>query len=339
MGEKKRRLAAEKKRLGRDAAVLHPLLHRLKQSCAISVHAPKTAALIFEKIAAPAEDVSTAPYELVTYSRNGQTLSTAMHAGGPSPDERRIQIQVRPRTSEPGSGFVLVSAPTRASLIYALNKAPDQYCQHLQQAGLRPVLCYPGFSNDMEAFKSGDYSFVLACISGLGVIDEDQLTWEQVMNFREDELSRLSLARFLNWLNIDMNNKTKAQIQDELCAMYENGQGALRKFGIYLSHTTDALFGMSEERTKNIVSLAGVAGTVGSAATDHNLAAMLLGGFTVSQGVWCGVRRAHAKLKRERDAVAFIYGLRQVHSPGEQEANRSPSDGGWRLHSDDRWTF
>lgn len=337
MGERKRRLAAERERLGREAGTRQPLLHRLKQSCAISVHAPKTAALIFEKIAAPAEDIGEAPYELLTYSRNGQTLSTAMQAGGPDPDQRTITIQVRERSSVPGSGFVLVTAPTRASLIYALNKVPDQYCQHLQETGLRPVLCYPGFSSDMEAFRAGDYSFVLACISGLGVVDEAQLTWQQVMAFREDELSRLNLARFLNWLNIDMNGKTKAQIQDELCAMYESGQGALRKFGIYLSQTTDALFGMSEERTKNIVSLAGVAGAAGSAATDHPLAAMLLGGFTLGQGVWCGVRRAHAKIRRERDAMAFIYGLRQMQASVAQQS--SPSDEGWKLYSDNKWTF
>lgn len=331
MGERKRRFEAERKRLGKDAAVLRPLLHRLKQSCAISVHAPKTAALIFEKISAPSEDVKSAPTELVTYRHNGQIKSTAFHAGGPEPDQRRITIQVRQGA--------MVAAPTRASLIYALNKAPDEYCKKIEETGLRPVLCYPSFSNDMEAFKAGDYSFVLACVSGLGVVDEERLNWEQVMAFREDEASRLSLARFLNWLNLDMNGKSKAQIQDELTALYENSQGALRKFGIYASHTTDALFGLSEERAKNVMSIAGLVGTAGSAAADENFAAALLGGFSLVQGVWFGMRRARAKLSRERDATAFIYGLRQLHDPTAEDLSRSPSDEGWKLSSDDHWTF
>lgn len=322
MGEKNRRL-------GKDRQQNKRVLERFRRTCAVTIETPKTAALVFEKVVGTIDGVGDAPIDIVSYKKGKQITSfPAISAGGPAPEERQVKMKFR-------DGFVLTSCPPE-NLRYLLNNNPTRICEEIEKTNHRPVLCYPRFTDDMEAFKAGDYGFIVACITNLGVVDEDRLTWEQVVEFRRDLESRANLARFLFWLDTTMSMKSKAEIQDHLCDLYEKQQRALRKFDIYTRHAEEMFVALGEDRVKNsLISMGALAAGTGLALATSPIWGVLAGGVVLASTVAATVRKARADIRGERDAVAFIQGLSNRLGSTPSTVDKESV----ALSTDDKWTF
>lgn len=68
-----------------------------------------------------------------------------------------------------------------------------------------PVVTLFGTSAERdELYRPGNYRAVVASLTNLAVVDEGQLTWDQVFEFRADSESKSAFRRLRHWLDAEM---------------------------------------------------------------------------------------------------------------------------------------
>jgi len=281
-------------------------LDQLRNTVAITLDTPKTCALIFEKIVSTTAVAHEAPAEILIYRRAQQWKTFPLVSGGSSgpEEERRVTFTAREG--------MMIGAYAEPALRYVLNNQPDQVCSRITDVGFRPVLCYTKQSEENQVFRAGDKSMIVACVKGLGIVDEDQLTWPQVMEFRKDHDSRAHVARFMNWLNEKWEGKNIEQIQEHLGELYEARQSAFAKFGIrFLKDAGESFFAVTKESisTSTVTLGAMLTAVVSAAGSDKWLAAGIATGFHLFRSLWIGARETKAAFEEEHKAMALFYGL------------------------------
>lgn len=318
----------QRKTKGQERQCARMYVDRLRKSCAITVDTPKTSALVFEKVYASSDVVSVAPVEIVTY-QTGLTLHSfpAISGGGPAPEQRTLQIAVRER---PGYPHAIVSAPTRETLLYLLNRDADQVRDKIAETGHRPVLCYSSYKEENKTLGAGDHELAVSCIRNLGIVDEEQLSWEQVLEFRKDELSRARVGRFLHWLDFAMQGKSRLEVEDILGRLYEQNLGALRKFGIYTKEILSETFLALGQKHYGKLVAAAAAGTV------DMVIALLTAGVVLCGEAAVAVRKVRAKIADADDATAFLHSVERLGPPliprgGGDGPVEFGGDGGWLI--------
>ncbi|WP_302117410.1 hypothetical protein [Allorhodopirellula heiligendammensis] len=83
-----------------------------------------------------------------------------------------------------------------------------------------------------HVLSPGDFQVVSASIESMELIDEEKLSWEQVMEVRRDSKARRSLRRFLNWLDLEYSGKPADAVKDAICLRFEDYNEALKKHGL-----------------------------------------------------------------------------------------------------------
>jgi hypothetical protein len=101
-----------------------------------------------------------------------------------------------------------------------------------ERTGADVVPLYASVSRRDAQYRSGDQSAIVAVIQNLGIADDEQLQWEQVMEFRQDKDARAAYRHFVHWLDKEMVDRPVSYIADELAARVERYEWALRKHGI-----------------------------------------------------------------------------------------------------------
>ncbi len=101
-----------------------------------------------------------------------------------------------------------------------------------QAHGVAMVPIYESAIERDRAYELGDRRIVVSVLSDLRVVDEDKLSWEQVLEFRRDEDTRKKYRRFLHWLDTDMVGRAQASVEDEISHRLEDYEWALKKHGI-----------------------------------------------------------------------------------------------------------
>ena len=84
---------------------------------------------------------------------------------------------------------------------------------------------------DLVYFE-GNKNTIIATLDDLNIVDENQLTWEQVQGLRNDKDSREKYRRFFHWLDKEMIGKSQSFIEDEIAGKLNDYENALRKHGI-----------------------------------------------------------------------------------------------------------
>lgn len=69
-------------------------------------------------------------------------------------------------------------------------------------------------------------------MENLKIVDEEKLTWEQVLELRNDKQSRLKYKRSIHWLDKEMIGKSQSFIEDDISIKLDDYEGALKKHGI-----------------------------------------------------------------------------------------------------------
>lgn len=94
------------------------------------------------------------------------------------------------------------------------------------------VTIYESERHQAREYCAGDAQVIIASLSGLSIVDEKRLTWEQVLQFRSDRDALQKYRRLVHWLDKDMVAKPQAFIEDEIAERLENYERSLAKHGI-----------------------------------------------------------------------------------------------------------
>lgn len=136
------------------------------------------------------------------------------------------------------------------------------------------------------------------CINNIPTIVEEKLKWGQVLEVRRDEAAVKKLRRLKNWVNSDMNGKSRCEIAELLDQAIDDYSFALKKHGI-------------------MTTVGGVATVLSSSAS---IAEALSGGFTVQLSAGFMVAASLITytasqlsdfIENKRAPVAFIYEIQQ----------------------------
>lgn len=202
-----------------------------RQSLAVTLDRPKTAALAFDRIYAPND--ANVPPELTP------GFVWVSHWGA-------IEDRIAPTKAQPnvtrfghhGKGIVRASGPTpasmkvttdRATLQDQLKTSKDALMVALERENFRPV---EFLDNIAQTYSAGDHQFAMSVIEGFVGIDEDALTWAQVVEFRQDGESREAYRAMTLWFDDTSKGMKKGEVEDRVSLALEQGKMALKKHGI-----------------------------------------------------------------------------------------------------------
>lgn len=175
--------------------------------------------------------------------------------------------------------------------------------------GLNAVTVYNSEEKRKSEYKEGDYDVAVVSLTDLDIVDEDQLSWEQVLEFRKDEDSKLKYKKMVHWLDKEMIGKSRFFIEDEIALKLEEYENSLTKHGIrtVLGTISESLDGKY---------LAGASGITGSfALAGHPTLGVLAGtGLVVGR---VAVKLAHTLLDiddKERgpnSEISWVYEVKK----------------------------
>jgi hypothetical protein len=81
-------------------------------------------------------------------------------------------------------------------------------------------------------YQPGDRKIISLVLDNLEIVDEENLTWEQVSEFRNDKDAKNKYRRLIHWLDEEMIGKSSAFVEDALAIKLEDYERALKKHGI-----------------------------------------------------------------------------------------------------------
>jgi hypothetical protein len=93
-----------------------------------------------------------------------------------------------------------------------------------------PVV-YKKFDNEFR-YKNKDTRVIHAVIQNLEIVDEQVLTWEQIIDFKKDHEMQKKYKRLIHWLDSDMIGRDVKYIEDEIAIRLDDYTRALKKHGI-----------------------------------------------------------------------------------------------------------
>lgn len=137
--------------------------------------------------------------------------------------------------------------------------------------GICLVPIYTSVAERDRLYNEGDREALLMALANLSIVDEHELTWEQVLEFRKDKQARKNYRRLLHWLDVEMLSKSQAFVEDEIAIRLNDYEQALKRHGIrtILGTVEEALDGRFLAGASSVASpfvLAGEPGLGGLAA-------------------------------------------------------------------------
>lgn len=283
------------------------LLPREGESVAIAINKPKTASLCYDRIWAP----------LNLLSGQGEIVPNSIRCFGESPIEldivrmknRIFKKDEITRVSKDELDITWAELMTYKSLTDSisnrLNLGDDTYIDIDSRVfdklifreiaksftikhGITMIPIYGSRAERNRQYVEGDRETIFWVLSNLKIVEEDQLTWEKVLEFRADKENQKKYKRFLHWLDSEMIERSQAYVEDEIAIRLEDYEKALKKHGI------KTIVGMIEEALdgKYLLGASGVAGSLTLAG--HPALGMLAEGLLIGGKI--GAKLVQAKL-------------------------------------------
>lgn len=305
------------------AVVPSPALPAAHQVAAISFEKPKTAALAFDRVWAPFKNA--APDGIAFFGGTRREVRSIVHTHllGLTKDLKdgdeelhylalwRVILDLHggwsglnARGFRDGSTFSTL--PSRSQRWVSAGLA--------EELGVEATAVYASSVARDAEYKPGAVEVVTTCLSKIALVDEDRLTWEQVLEFRSDPQARRKYKRLVHWLEKDMLGKPETFVVNEVADRYDAYLWALKKHGI--STTLGALSSVLDHKTL-LASL--------SAGTALTLAGQPIGAAVLAlaiAGARCAVEVSKALLDLEHTRrtaagveVAFLYDAQQRLGP------------------------
>jgi hypothetical protein len=99
----------------------------------------------------------------------------------------------------------------------------------------RGVTATPSYDSERErnlVYQPGSYDVIVASITHVPVVDENTLSWEQVVELRSDKESRKRFRRFVHWFDKELVGRPVSFISDEINERLEAYRSAVKKHGV-----------------------------------------------------------------------------------------------------------
>ena len=182
-----------------------------------------------------------------------------------------------------------------------------------RRARVSPLYASPG-ERDAD-YRPGNVALVVSVVENVAVVQEESLTWEQVLEFRQDAEARSAYRRFVHWLDKEMVGKPADFICDEVSARLTSYSWALRKHGLQavvgaIGRTLEAKSLMGASATSAaiqsltnqplIAALAGAGLLIGQAAIHVSAALIEREDLLVGNGDISFVHDIHSRVRGAR---------------------------------------
>lgn len=190
-----------------------------RKTLAVTLDRAKTAALAFDRVYAGGD--ADVPPEITT----GFTWLGNNTRATKDPFIR-VFSKHRDGTLNPAG---MKTEPVRETLQHQLQTAKDSLFVALSREGYQPVEFLDTVG---QTYKPGDDRYIFGILEGLVGIDEANLNWAQVREFRKDEEAFLAYRAMVKWFNEKCKGMGQREAEDYVYFAYENGQTALKKHGI-----------------------------------------------------------------------------------------------------------
>ena len=245
------------------------LLSSANETAAITLK-PKTAALCYERVWGTSDDV--APPSIRCWGGSKAELSGKGLAADFNIKTGRAPIVAMVGPEE--KNLEMLRAGTDLGLASAFRKISISFSS---KHGVPLIPIYNFIKQRNKMYKEGDREFVIVSLTDLDIVDEKQLTWDHVIEFRSDKENQKKYKRLFHWLDKEMTGRTPRFIEEEIAIKLDNYESALRKHGIR------TIAGIVEETIdgKLITGVTAATGTI-------NLAGHPALGFLVGAGIVIG---------------------------------------------------
>ena len=100
---------------------------------------------------------------------------------------------------------------------------------------LSPTLFYANKTSQQADFSSGPRSVLTAALTNLQIVKEEDLSWEQVEEFRRDDSARQKYRRLVRWIDRELECNDCAAIEDMIAIRLDDYEWALKKHGLKAS--------------------------------------------------------------------------------------------------------
>lgn len=193
-----------------------------KEKCIVSFLRPKSAALFCDRV----WSINPIPdYESIAFGWNFP-IEIRTHA--------LLDLCTINHTRQFGDSVPLPEeeGPYTEVISFIGNFEKDLAHDYHQHFGAKVLPLYHSAKRRDAQYLPGDEALILAISEELAIVDEDALSWEQVMDFRNDREVRTAYRKFIHWLDKEMVNKPASYIADELLIRLERYEWALKKHGI-----------------------------------------------------------------------------------------------------------
>jgi len=311
-----------------------PLPAKSSDTICITLTKHKTSALFYDKIWYPFEGfipdeirtagVGAAEFELTLVNIESIIMDPAFVKANLSQEEiERIVTQPIPEERQEKTSLLTDQKPIiNAAIWYSTPSGnysgdPHNFIRYLRELIYRQTsnIYTPVYASTKNYFK--DYneaaisehqnvrSNVVLSLSHLEIVDEKSLSWEQVLQFRQDEDAKKKYKRLIHWIEGDMIDKPQSYIEDEISIKLDDYRTALRRHGIKtaLGTISDVLDG------KFLLGAAAVSAPTFLSGYP-NLSALVAGSIVVGKVVVSGAQRwvEYKETEPDKDKeIAYIY--------------------------------
>ena len=186
------------------------------------------------------------------------------------------------------------------------NRVVAQACQEL---GIDAMPSYSSEEHFALDFREGDYCTYQAALNNLPVLDGDQVSWDAILEFRQDRSALKKYRDLRLWLSDGLKAKSVDQATDLIAQRIDDYEWSLQKHGLKsimgaLSQVLDAKWFAALAGGAGLAGL--IAGPVGSA-----ISAGLVASARVS--VWIAERAVEREdVKRGKGSeIAVLYDARR----------------------------
>lgn len=218
------------------------------EKCIVSFLRPKSAALFCDRV----WSINTIPdYESIAIDWNFP-IEIRTHA--------LLDLYIINHKRQFGDSAALPKeeGPYEEAIRFIGDFEKDLAHDYRQRFGANVVSMYHSTAQRDAQYLPGNEPVIIAIAEDLAIVDEDALSWEQVMEFRNDNEIRTAYRTFIHWLDKEMVNKPASYIVDEILIRLERYEWALRKHGVQtvtgvLSTTFDPKFLVGTSATSTAI--------------------------------------------------------------------------------------
>ena len=278
-----------------------PILPGPRESLAVSVMTPKTAALAFDRVYRNPLIIDNPVPEIVGFyfATPPEIAWNAILLAGVVAYDMGLDFSDFDLSNvfkEDSGGSV---SAEKESLHFICSQFPR-----------RPTFFYNSQGTLCADFPTGRSEVLQAAMKEIALVREDELEWEQVLEFRKDAQARVKYRRFVRWIDTELKTASPDEVVEIMSVRLDDYEWALKKHGLQtflgsLSCLLDLKFLTATSAT--IATSAVVGGSMLASLTGTSV---IIGRSVLEFGT--RLIDAHDSLRKENYELAYLHDVRKM---------------------------